>query len=162
MDYYHQLFPNLKDKIIAVQFDLNDLDQFSEHLRSTSTKLVIDVSWVDTIEMVECCNKLGVHYINSALEYTAVDLDESLYGFPLTERYTRFEKKKDAFTNTRAIIGSGMNPGVVQWMAIKLLKEYTSDPPLACYIFEHDSSFYKDRYRKFTIRYDSFRCLLCR
>ena len=144
MDYYHQLFPNLKDKIIAVQFDLNDLDQFTEHLRSTRTKLVIDVSWADTIEMVECCNKLGVHYINSALENTAVDLDESLYGFPLTERYTRFEKKKDAFTNTRAIIGSGMNPGVVQWMAIKLLKDHTSDPPLACYIFEHDSSFYKD------------------
>ena len=37
-----------------------------------------------------------------------------------------------------------MNPGVVQWMAIKLLKD-TSDPPLACYIFEHDSSFYKDK-----------------
>ncbi|WP_413079088.1 hypothetical protein [Solibacillus isronensis] len=59
------------------------------------------------------------------MENTAVDLDESLYGFPLTERYTRFEKKKDAFTNTRAIIGSGMNPGVVQWMAIKLLKDHT-------------------------------------
>src|SRR5690606_10271707 len=77
MDYYHQLFPNLKNKIIAFQFDLNDLDQFTEHLRSTSTKLVIDVSWDDTIEMVECCNKHGVHYINSALENTAVDLDES-------------------------------------------------------------------------------------
>ncbi|ATP39823.1 S-adenosylmethionine decarboxylase related protein [Solibacillus sp. R5-41] len=145
MDYYNQLFPNLIDNLIIVQFDLSDRDKFTELLKSTNTNLVIDVSWADTIEMVECCNKLGVHYINSALENTAVDLDDSLYGFPLTERYYRFEDKKDIFTNTRAIIGSGMNPGVVQWMTIKLLKENASNPPLACYIFEHDSSFYKDK-----------------
>ncbi|MEG0384965.1 MAG: saccharopine dehydrogenase NADP-binding domain-containing protein [Solibacillus sp.] len=145
MDYYNQLFPNLIANLIIVQFDLSDLDKFTELLKSTKTNLVIDVSWADTIEMVECCNKLGVHYINSALENTAVDLDESLYGFPLTERYNRFENKKNTFTNTRAIIGSGMNPGVVQWMTIKLLKANASNPPLACYIFEHDSSFYKDK-----------------
>lgn len=145
MDYYNHLFPNLTDQLTLLQFDLNDTAKFTEHLKSTNTKLVIDVSWADTIEMVECCNKLGVHYINSALENTAVDQDESLYGFPLTERYDRFEAKKKTFTNTRAIIGSGMNPGVVQWMAIKLLKDNPGNPPIACYIFEHDSSFYKDK-----------------
>lgn len=134
MDYYNQLFPNLIDKLTLLQFDLSDTAKFTEHLKSTSTKLVIDVSWADTIEMLECCNNLGVYYINSALENTEVDEDEDLYGFPLTERYYRFDDKKESFTNTRAIIGSGMNPGVVQWMAIKLLKDNSDNPPLACYM----------------------------
>ncbi|KGR79831.1 S-adenosylmethionine decarboxylase related protein [Ureibacillus manganicus] len=143
--YYKQLFPELTDKLTLLQFDLSDKDKFTQHLKSTNTKVVIDVSWADTVEMLECCNQLGVYYINSALENTAVDADDSLYGFPLTERYYRFEDSRDNFTNTKAIIGSGMNPGVVQWMAIKLLKENSESQPLACYIFEHDSSFYKDK-----------------
>lgn len=145
LDYYDTLFPHLNDKITLLQFDLSDTAKFTEHLQSTNTKLVIDVSWADTIDMLQCCNKLGVHYINSALENTAVDLDESLYGFPLTERYYRFEDIKETLTNTRAIIGSGMNPGVVQWMAFKLLEDHADNKPLACYIIEHDSSFYKDK-----------------
>ncbi|WP_274310536.1 S-adenosylmethionine decarboxylase related protein [Solibacillus daqui] len=145
IDYYKSLFPNLIDKLTLLQFDLNDTDKFTEHLQTTNTKLVIDVSWADTIEMLGCCNKLGVFYINSALENTMVDQDESLYGFPLTERFNRFEEKKETFTNTKAIIGSGMNPGVVQWMALKLLQENANSKPLACYIFEHDNSIYKDK-----------------
>ncbi|MDN4494112.1 S-adenosylmethionine decarboxylase related protein [Ureibacillus aquaedulcis] len=145
MDYYNKLFPNLIGKLTLLQFDLSDTAKLTEHLKSTNTKLVIDVSWADTIKMLECCNKLGVHYINSALENTEVDEDESLFGFPLTERYNRFNAKKPNYTNTRAIIGSGMNPGVVQWMAIKLLGDNQDNPPLACYIIEHDSSFYKDK-----------------
>jgi homospermidine synthase len=143
--YYNNLFPNLKGKINLLQFDLKDKKQFYKHLKQTDTKLVIDVSWADTIEILECCNKLGVYYINSALENTMVDEDESLYGFPLTERFERFEEKKDNFTQTKAIIGSGMNPGVVQWMALKLLNENNNDKPVACYIVEHDTSFYKNK-----------------
>lgn len=144
MDYYTQLFPNLKDNLNLMQFDLNDASQLYNHLKTTNTKVVIDVSWADTIEMLKCCNELGVYYINTALENTMVDEDESLYGFPLTERYQRFEDSKGAFTNTKAIIGSGMNPGVVQWMAIKLM-ENNPEKPLACYIVEHDNSFFTDK-----------------
>jgi homospermidine synthase len=143
--YYTRLFPNLKDKLNLLQMDLNVVSQFYNHLKTTNTKIVIDVSWADTIEMLKCCNELGVHYINTALENTMVDEDESLYGFPLTERYQRFEDCKGAFTNTKAIIGSGMNPGVVQWMAIKLMKETPEDRPLACYIIEHDNSFFTNK-----------------
>jgi homospermidine synthase len=143
--YYTQLCPNLKDNLNLLQFDLNDVSQFYNHLKKTNTKLVIDVSWADTIEMLKCCNKLGVYYLNSALENTKVDEDESLYGFPLAERYHRFEDSKGAFTNTKAIIGSGMNPGVVQWMAIKLMEDHPDERPLACYIIEHDSSFFSNK-----------------
>lgn len=145
LNYYHEFFPNLIDKIHLHQLDLKDTNLFRKHLKKTNSKLVIDVSWADTIEMLNCCNDLGVLYINSAFENTMVDEDESLYGFPLTERYLRFEEKKDGFSNTTAIINCGMNPGVVQWMAIKLMKENSNNNPLACYIVEHDSSFYVDK-----------------
>ncbi|MBT2719431.1 saccharopine dehydrogenase NADP-binding domain-containing protein [Bacillus sp. ISL-57] len=144
-EYYDQLFPNLADKIKISQLDLTDVSHFQKHLKRTKTKVVIDVSWADTIEMMKCCNELGVFYINSALENTEVDEDESLYGFPLTERYIRFEDSKKNLTNMKAIVGSGMNPGVVQWMAIKLINENPDRKPLACYIVEHDDSFFKDK-----------------
>ncbi|MBT2618634.1 MULTISPECIES: saccharopine dehydrogenase NADP-binding domain-containing protein [unclassified Bacillus (in: firmicutes)] len=144
-EYYDQLFPNLADKIKISQLDLTDVSHFQKHLKRTNTKVVIDVSWADTIEMMKCCNELGVFYINSALENTEVDEDESLYGFPLTERYIRFEDSKKNLTNMKAIVGSGMNPGVVQWMAIKLINENPDRKPLACYIVEHDDSFFKDK-----------------
>jgi homospermidine synthase len=144
-EYYDQLFPNLADKIKISQLDLTDVSHFQKHLKKTKTKVVIDVSLADTIEMMKCCNELGVFYINSALENTEVDEDESLYGFPLTERYIRFEDSKKNLTNMKAIVGSGMNPGVVQWMAIKLINENPDRKPLACYIVEHDDSFFKDK-----------------
>ncbi|WP_339252705.1 S-adenosylmethionine decarboxylase related protein [Sporosarcina sp. FSL W8-0480] len=144
-EYYDQLFPNLSDKITLYQLDLNDVNLFQEHLKKTKTKIVIDLSWADTIEMLNCCNELGVFYINSALENTEVDEDESLYGFPLTERFLRFEKVRKNFTNTKAIIGSGMNPGIVQWMAIKLMKDNPGKKPLACYIVEHDDHFFTNK-----------------
>lgn len=144
IDYYDDLFPNLKGKIKVHELDLADTSKFREHLKSSKTKLVIDVSWADTIEMLSCCNDLGVFYVNSALENTEVDEDERLYGFPLTERYLRFKNKKSEFTRTKAIVCSGMNPGVVQWMAIALMKENPDKTPLACYIVEHDTSFFTD------------------
>ena len=144
-EYYDQLFPNLADKIKIYQLDLTVVSHFQKHLKKTKTKVVIDVSRADTIEMMKCCNELGVFYVNSALENTEVDEDESLYGFPVTERYIRFEDSKKNLTNMKAIVGSGMNPGVVQWMAIKLINENRGQKPLACYIVEHDDSFFKDK-----------------
>ena len=58
---------------------------------------MIDVSGADTIRVLSCCNELGICYINSALENEAVDQDDSLIGFQLTERYTRFEKEKEIY-----------------------------------------------------------------
>ena len=145
--YFHSLFPNLKDHIVLHQFDLTDNDNFINHLKDTKTTLVVDVSWADTVEMLQCCDQLGVNYVNTALENTEVDDNEDLYeGFGLLERLRHLEKHKDNILNSSAIIGSGMNPGVVQWMAIELIKGDSSDElPLGCYIVEHDTSFYKDK-----------------
>lgn len=144
-NYYDELFPNLKDKFFLHEINLQNSVLFKQHLQQTDTGVVIDVSGADTISILSCCNELGISYINSALENEQVDQDDSLMGFQLTERYTRFEKEKKKFTNTRAIIGSGMNPGVVQWMVVQLMKEQPEKKPRACYIIEHDYSFFADQ-----------------
>ncbi|MCA1318548.1 S-adenosylmethionine decarboxylase related protein [Bacillus tianshenii] len=143
--YYQKLFPNLFNQFTILDFDLRNITLFTQHLRSTKTNLVIDVSWADTLEMVACCNACGVAYVNTALENTTVDDNEDeYYGFPLIERCYFFEEQKDNFKNTKAIIGSGMNPGVVQWMAIELMKLNQDKKPRACYIVEHDNSFFQN------------------
>ncbi|WP_373233064.1 S-adenosylmethionine decarboxylase related protein [Cohnella sp.] len=142
--YYSDLYPNLFSRLHLHQMDLNNLQAFKQHLVDTDSRLVIDVSWADTLEMLNCCNELAIPYVNSALENKAVDEDPTLYGFPLTERYDRFEDQKAHFTNTHAIVCSGMNPGVVQWMAFQLQQENPDRTPLACYVVEHDSSFFTD------------------
>ena len=141
--YYDELFSNLKGQLYLYEINLQNVVEFKQHLKEKSTSVVIDVSGADTVRVLSRCNELGICYINSALENEAVDQD-SLIGFQLTERYTRFEKEKEKFTNTKAIIGSGMNPGVVQWMVVELMKERPNERPRACYIVEHDTSFLHD------------------
>jgi len=145
IEYFENIFPNLKNHIWFHKFDLRDNDKFKEHLKRTKTTLVIDVSWADGVEMLECCNELSIPYINSAFEIASVDEDESLEGFMLSERYRIFEENRNKFLNTTAVIASGMNPGVVQWMAIEMMKKVPSNSPKACYIVEHDDSFYEDK-----------------
>lgn len=144
---YSLSYPHLKDKFIYHEFDLKDTEQFIAHLKSTQTSVVIDLSWADTVEMIQCCDLLGVSYVNTALENTMIDDNEELYeGFGLIERVRHLEKHKDNFINSTSIIGSGMNPGVVQWMALELLKTDSAENlPIGCYIVEHDNSFFKNK-----------------
>lgn len=142
--YYKERFPNLKDKISLYQFDVNNLKKLKAHLKETNTSIVLDISFGDTVDMLKCCNALGIIYINSALESVSVDENEAFVGFPLQERYKIFESHRDEFQNTSAIVCSGMNPGVVQWMAIDLMKKYPNKQPKACYIVENDTSFFED------------------
>lgn len=107
----------------------------------------MNISLADTVVMLECCDQLGINYVNTAVGNTMVDENEDLYaGFSLVEKMEILDKRKDAFSNSSAIIGSGMNPVVVQWMAIELLKgDSSEDTPLGCYIVEHDTTFYKNK-----------------
>jgi homospermidine synthase/S-adenosylmethionine/arginine decarboxylase-like enzyme len=144
IEYFNKWFPNLKDKICLYEFDLKDTDKFKTFLKNTNSTHVIDISYADTLEMLRCCNELKVVYINTAFENTSVDENVYLEGFTLQERYAIYERYKHDFTNTTAIICSGMNPGVVQWMAIDLMKKFPDEKPKACYIVEEDTSFYED------------------
>ncbi|CAH0121396.1 MULTISPECIES: saccharopine dehydrogenase NADP-binding domain-containing protein [unclassified Paenibacillus] len=145
LEYYKTYIPDLIHAVKLHQFDLNDPVRVRRHLTDTNTAIVIDVSWADTVQMMECCHETGAHYINSALENTMVDETEELEGFTLLERYLIFERHRKRFTRMKAIVGSGMNPGVVQWMAVELMRRHPEETPLGCYIVEHDSSFYADK-----------------
>lgn len=145
IDYYKNLFPNLKNNLYTYKFDLSNTADFKEHLINTETSLVIDCSWADTVDMLRVCDELNINYINTAFENTMIDENELYEGFGLIERYYIFEKHKDNFKRSTAIICSGMNPGVVQWMALDLIKKSPDKKPLGCYIVEHDNSFYADK-----------------
>ncbi len=141
--YYEKEFKHLAHKLHLYEFDLKDTDKFKHHLINTKTDIVIDVSWADTIEMLECCDELGVAYINTALENYEIDENPVYWGYGTSARNEFFEDIRSDFKDITAIIGSGMNPGIVQWMAIELIRK---DPqkPNGCYIVEHDTTFFKD------------------
>jgi saccharopine dehydrogenase-like NADP-dependent oxidoreductase len=144
-DTFTPYCPQLASHLVLHQFDLQDTARFKQHLAKTATALVIDASWADTLAMLDCCNELAVSYVNTALESEEVDRLNELEGFTLIERYSRFTESRSSYTNLKAIVGSGMNPGVVQWFALSLMQEQPDKLPLACYIVETDSSFYADR-----------------
>ncbi|PFN74820.1 S-adenosylmethionine decarboxylase related protein [Bacillus sp. AFS076308] len=146
LDYYKSICPDLLQQLRIHQVDLMDTIILRNFLKRSHTSIVIDVSLADTIEMLDCCNQLGVNYINSALEN--IYLDDHPFdnkGFPLIERLRFFEKYKDDYCNLKAIVCSGMNPGVVQWMAVELMNKHPNEQPLACFIVENDTSFFKNK-----------------
>lgn len=143
--YFEGFLPQLMDRITFHEMNLNDLKLFKKHLEETNSELVIDVSRADSVEILRCCNEYGIKYISTALESSQLDEVDGLNdGFLLKERLKVYEENKNTFKNTSAIIGSGMNPGIVQWMAIDLMNQFPSEKPLACYIVEHDNSFYEN------------------
>ncbi len=144
LSYYTEHFPNLKDKITLYEFDVNKGENLKRHLNETNTSIVLDISYGDTVDMLRCCDSLGIAYINTALESVEVDENQYYTGFPLQERYKIFESHRDEFKNTSAIVCSGMNPGVVQWMAIELMNKYPDKNPIGCYIVENDTSFFEE------------------
>ncbi|MFF2481025.1 S-adenosylmethionine decarboxylase related protein [Paenibacillus sp. NPDC058071] len=142
---YERICPFLMPRSTLYTLDLDDLAEVRRHLSDTGTGLVIDLSWADTVDMLSICNELGIAYVNSALESAEVDRDETLDGYTLMERYTRMESVRSRFTGMKGLICSGMNPGVVQWMAHERMNEFPDETPLACYIVERDDTFFQDK-----------------
>lgn len=145
IDYYKKICPDLINHIVPYTFDLHDLNMVRKHLSETSTSLVIDLSWVGTIDIMDICNDLGIFYVNTAIENNEVDQNENLVGFTLIERIKRFEDAKKRFTNMRGLVCTGMNPGIVQWMAHSVMSNHPNEQPLACFIVEKDTTFFKEK-----------------
>lgn len=143
--YYRSFAPELTHNRLKLhQLDLTDAASLKQHCVRTKTELVIDLSWADTRSMLACCDELGIGYINTALEDTEVDDMPEVEATSLLERISRFGEVEDTFKNVKAIVCSGMNPGVVQWMAVKLMKEQPDRLPRAIYVVEKDDTFYAD------------------
>lgn len=142
--YYKTYCPNLIDIIKLYEFSSDNSSKLINHLKKTDTDILIDVSYADTVDTLRICNKYGVIYINTALESISVDNNQYYAGFGLQERYKILESHRDEFQNTTAILCSGMNPGIVQWMAYEVMKRNSKKIPKGCYIVEDDTSFFED------------------
>lgn len=142
--YYKKYCPNLVDRIKLYEFSSNNSSKLINHLKKTDTDILIDVSYADTVDTLRICDKYGIVYINTALESISVDNNKYYAGFSLQERYKVFESHRDEFQNTTAILCSGMNPGIVQWMAYEVIKNNSKKIPKGCYIVEEDTSFFED------------------
>ncbi|GMK40030.1 hypothetical protein PCCS19_30850 [Paenibacillus sp. CCS19] len=143
--YYREFAPELSSRLKLHQLDLTHAESLKQHCMRTKTQLVIDLSWADTRSMIACCDELGIAYVNTALEDTEVDDMPEAEATSLLERIDRFEKVEHTFKQVKAIVCSGMNPGVVQWMAVKMMKENPDQKPRAIYVVEKDDTFYTDR-----------------
>ncbi|EFM10390.1 conserved hypothetical protein [Paenibacillus curdlanolyticus YK9] len=142
--YYRSFAPELSARLKLHQLDLTDAESLKEHCVRTNTQLVIDLSWADTRSMIACCDELGISYVNTALEDEEVDEEPELETTSLLERIDRFDAAESTYKRVKAIVCSGMNPGVVQWMAVELMKENPDKKPRAIYVVEKDDTFYED------------------
>ncbi|MWC27808.1 saccharopine dehydrogenase NADP-binding domain-containing protein [Paenibacillus sp. MMS18-CY102] len=142
--YYRSFAPELSSRLKLHQLDLTDAESLKEHCVRTNTRMVIDLSWADTRSMIACCDELGISYVNTALEDEEVDEEPELESTSLLERIDRFDAVESTYKRVKAIVCSGMNPGVVQWMAVKLMNESPDKKPRAIYVVEKDDTFYAD------------------
>ncbi|MDA2068160.1 S-adenosylmethionine decarboxylase related protein [Bacillus cereus] len=141
---YQKSFPNIFERLKPIKLNITGKDIFKHYLANSLPNMVIDLSLADTLEMLECCNEYGIPYINSALENDFIEQQDE-FGFSSIQRYLLFERKRYDFNNITSIVCSGMNPGIVQWMALDLINQNSQKKPLACYIVEHDTSFYRNK-----------------
>ncbi|GAB2693859.1 saccharopine dehydrogenase NADP-binding domain-containing protein [Paenibacillus thermoaerophilus] len=142
--YYARLLSRYPGKFGVLTLDLENRDQLLHHLRSSGTTLVIDCSWADTLGTMACCHETGAAYVNTALECFEADDDASVARYSLLRRYDLFEQRRGSFPGLKAIACSGMNPGLVQWMAMELLRREGGRVPDGCYIVERDTTFLAD------------------
>ncbi|MGE5674167.1 MAG: hypothetical protein ACM3XM_09785 [Mycobacterium leprae] len=140
---YYDRFTNLRGRIALRTFSSNDRTALTAHLAESGTGLLLDCSTGNLTGPLEGCAEQGVAYVNTALEYDQIADDPAFALFSGMARCQWFEAKRRALTGSRAIVCSGMNPGIVQWMALEVMRE-SLDTPLACYIVEDDTSFLAD------------------
>lgn len=53
LDYYKTYAPNLVDRLSLHKLDLKNIEAVRQYLIGTRTSLIIDVSWANTVEMLE-------------------------------------------------------------------------------------------------------------
>src|SRR5574341_1955888 len=65
INYYNQICPDLLEQMVLYEFNLEDLTKVREHVFETKTTLIIDLSWANTIDILDICNDFGISYVNT-------------------------------------------------------------------------------------------------
>jgi hypothetical protein len=84
--------------------------------------------------LLECSSKKGLKYINTASAF-----DD--YNEDMMQLNSLRENVSGKFT---AIVNTGMNAGVVNWMAERIVKKHGKEGLKACHVFERDTSCIKN------------------
>jgi homospermidine synthase len=75
---------------------------------------ILDNTDADTEPILAVADRLGVHYLNCALN-----------PLPLVEVFVEeIDKLRTRYTNSKHVLGLGMNPGIINHFVLKLVKEY--------------------------------------
>lgn len=138
---YYDRFPNLAGRLSLGAMRAEAADALTAHLRRSRTGLLLDCSAGSCWEPLVCCDALDIRYVNTAVEIGHLDGDPRLAAVSVAARCHWLEARRGHLRGLRAIVGSGMNPGVVQWMALHLLAQVGGARPLACYVVEEDTTF---------------------
>lgn len=104
-------------------------DEYLKVLKTNKIDIVVDLTDMDSIPILEASNKVGVSYINTAMN------DEVKFAYELVfDIYPRKEKLNKA----PHILCSGMNPGVVNMWARHGIEKFGI--PKEIIHFEYDTS----------------------
>ena len=143
-DYYKSFCKNIENQLIYNEFDIAYEKLMIDFLNKSKIEIIIDLAPEDSLMVLEYCNKLGIKYINTAIEVNAVYDDEENDPYSCAVRDRFLEEYRSKKTECTAIVGSGMNPGIVQWMAAEIYKKNFPKVPKGVFVVENDTSFYKD------------------
>lgn len=85
-----------------------------EIIRQYDVQYVLDNTDADTEPVLSVVDRLGAHYLNCALNpLPAVDV--------FVEEIDKLRKR---YTNSKHVLGLGMNPGIINHFVLQLVKEY--------------------------------------
>lgn len=114
----------------------HDGPAYVQLLRRRQIDIVLDLTDMDTLPVFEATDAAGASYINTALNEDSVGIDKTVSAV----HPTRARRRRAAH-----IIGSGMNPGVVNSWVMHAVRNY--GVPREIVHFEHDTSMALDGWR---------------
>ena len=132
----------LRERLTPHDGDAGDATALEAHLRATKTDVLVDLTGGDPREMLRACSRTGTRYLNSAIEITGPMPCEPVRILDEMETFRAF--REEIGSSVTGIVGAGMNPGIVQWLALDLIRRNENRVPLACYVVEHDTTFFSD------------------
>lgn len=139
-DFLENYGPALRERLTLTAGAADDENDILDRLRSTNSGLLVDLTGGDCRAAILACERAGARYLNSAIEITGPMQCEPVRILEEIEIFQAFRKER----RLTGIVGAGMNPGVVQWLALDLIKRAGDEIPRACYVVENDTTFFAD------------------
>lgn len=140
-----------KLRYIFVRKTLNlpaEEEDFLQLLQEHAVDIVLDLTDLESLPILAAANKMGVSYVNTAMNSNRQTTDETIYDI-----YPR----RDRFNNAAHILSTGMNPGVVNMWVQHGIENHGL--PHEVIHFEYDNSTDRKRWKP-TLSWSVYQFLL--